>query len=331
MRIAGLVILLSAATAFADPVFLNLGAGAAATDVSTDGLVVVGTQGGSVFRWTQATGMTLLGTGTEPRVSADGSAMSWQGSGNVYRWTSALGPTVIGAAATTPAVISGDGSTVAWGNQRWSTSGWSTTLQPPAGTSAVPQAYDLNFDGSVAVGSTDIQPCRWDGAGQGTSLGSIPGYPVGGTAKAVTPDGQTVVGYSTVTTGYDIFRWRAETGMVAAHSPFFAPVVNSATSDGEIAVGTYIAQAFAWRDGFGTVLLNDILHNQYGIDLHNFDLEYANGISGDGRTLVGYGWDYSIGANHQFAWYVHLDSSIPGPGSVAVLVLLSGIGMRRRR
>jgi hypothetical protein len=330
MITAGAAVLASAAAALANPVFINIGYQAQATAVSTDGTVVVGVQSGSIFRWTQATGMTLLGAGTEPRVSADGSAMAWQGSGNVYRWTALQGAVVIGAAAASSATISGDGSTVAWGNQRWSTAGWSTTLQPPAGT-AQPRVTALSFDGSIAVGSTNtFIPSRWDGAGVGVSLGSIPGYPVEGSAGAVSPDGQTVLGSSSGSPLYDLFRWRQDVGMVGVHAGLAGPTVYGATTDGAIAIGmANSAQAFVWREGFGSALLNGLLHNRYGINIPSIDLEYAKGISGDGRTVVGYGWDYSV--NKPMAWVVQLDSSIPAPGTAAAFAVLSAFGMRRRR
>ncbi len=73
--------------------------------------------------------------------------------------------------------------------------------------------------------------------------------------------------------------------------------------------------------------LQDVLTNDYGLDLTGWTLEEANGISDDGRVIVGYG-DNPAGQTQ--AWRV----VIPEPSGIGLaltggLVLL-GIGQRKR-
>lgn len=330
--LAGL--LLAAGLAYGNPVFINLGPGTQATSVSTAGDVVVGMLNGSVFRWTQAGGMTTLGTGFRPEVSADGSAVGWVNNGSVYRWTQGGGTTLLGTGGGATAAISGDGSTVVSGQHRWSTAGWSTGLSLPTGvTSGSWNAVAVNFDGSIASGSSETGvPIRWDGTGQGTSLGSIPGYAVNGIGSAVTPDGNTIVGFSRGNNGFDVFRWRQATGMQGlqvAPLGFTGPAVFDVTADGEIVVGTNVANAFLWRAGAGPMYIKPLLEDQYGLNLNNLTMEFAYGVSGDGRTVVGFGYDSVV--SNRYGFVVHLDGSIPAPGVGAAMLLAMPMCVRRGR
>src|ERR1043165_1999110 len=325
--------LLTTSVAWAQPVFINLGPKTQATSVSIDGDVVVGTKAGSIFRWTQASGMTFLGSGFRPEVSADGSAVAWVQNGSVYRWTAAGGTTLLGTGGATTAAISGDGSTVVSGSHRWTTAGWSSNLQLPAGATGNLNALSVNYDGSLVSGDSETGvPIRWDGTGQGTSLGAIPGYAVNGIGSSITPDGNTIVGFARGNNGFDVFRWRQSTGMrglQVAPMGFTGPAVYDVTPDGEIVVGTNLGNAFLWRAGGGPMDIRTLLEEQYGVNVANLTVEFAYGISGDGRTLVGWGFDSNVNAN--YGWVLRLDGSIPAPGSACMLLASLSVLRRRRR
>lgn len=183
-----------------------------ALGVSDDGSVIVGFSGfsttGKAFRWTQASGMTDLGTPS--------------GKGWVYvtaNDVSGNGSVVVGYAEKSTA-----NSTLAY---RW-TGGSMTTLGKLKGGS-YSEAWATNSTGSVVVGESDsrngTRAFRWTG-GTMTDLGTLGGpYPYS-YGRDVSGDGSMVVGYSsdgtTVTlpvsgsiksTGH-AFLWTSPTGMV---------------------------------------------------------------------------------------------------------------------
>jgi hypothetical protein len=63
----------------------------AATAVSTDGLVIVGSSGGQAFRWTTEEGMVGIGDFNATDVSADGSMIVGHEGGEVVVWDEAHG------------------------------------------------------------------------------------------------------------------------------------------------------------------------------------------------------------------------------------------------
>lgn len=124
-----------------------------------------------------------------------------------------------------------------------------------------------------------------------TPLGDLPGGTVNSTAKAISADGTTVVGYSSSTNGSggEAFRWTAATGMVAlgdlAGGSFFSQALG-VSSDGAVVVGLgNNAQSFnggwRWTAAGGLVGIPDLAGgNDNGI---------VYGVSGDGLTAVGTG------------------------------------------
>jgi len=69
--------------------------------------------------------------------------------------------------------------------------------------------------------------------------------------------------------------------------------------------------------------LQDVLVNDYQLDLTGWTLGWATGISDDGKTIVGWGTNPS-GFNE--SWIAH----IPEPASVGIL-LIGGAALLRRR
>jgi uncharacterized membrane protein len=64
------------------------------------------------------------------------------------------------------------------------------------------------------------------------------------------------------------------------------------SGDGSIMVGDSddgSPTAFIWDDGNGMRNLKDVLETDYGLDLTDWQLQRATGISDDGNTIVGTG------------------------------------------
>ena len=64
-------------------------------------------------------------------------------------------------------------------------------------------------------------------------------------------------------------------------------------------------RAFIWDEENGMQILQEILENQYGLDLTGWTLVVAHAISADGNTIVGEGINP---AGDDEAWVVHLGS-----------------------
>jgi uncharacterized membrane protein len=94
-----------------------------------------------------------------------------------------------------------------------------------------------------------IEAFRWED-GVMTGLGDLPGGGFQSQARAVSGDGSTIVGLASVSDHFEAMIWTEATGMRA---------------------------------------ISDLLVNVYGLDLTGWTLRYAQGISEDGLTIVGYG------------------------------------------
>ena len=159
----------------------------AASDVSDDGVVVVGQQTTpplnreQAFRWTQSTGMTLLGT-------------LFGAGGSVATATNADGSVVVG--------FTGWGFFEAW---RWTPSGGMVGLGDLPGGEYSSTAWDVSPDGSLVVGfsstNNGFEAFVWDAANGMRNLKSLflnEGLDLTGwtltQAKAVSADGRTFAG-----------------------------------------------------------------------------------------------------------------------------------------
>lgn len=316
--------------------FIHLGHHSQADGVSADGNVVSGEKDGTVFRWTESGGMTLLSSGVLARISEDGNTLAWQGASGIQRWTQAGGTTLVSNAHPSAFGLSGDGSTIVYNNQKWSSASGFTTLQAPTGLGqGTAYAWAVNHDGSVIAGSYvpgTSHATRWDGNGVGTALGPIPGYPIDDVANTISSDGQKILGFGRGPNGFDVFRWTPQLGMHAlqvAPAGYTGASPLDVTPDGEILVGTNLGNAFLWRAGAGPMYVKDVLEGEFGMNLSGYTLDYATGISDDARTIVGFGTDNIVGGS--FGWVVHLDRSIPTPGGACLLVLAGLVGSRRKR
>ena len=319
--------------------FLPGGTQSTASRVSRDGSVVVGTANGNrAFRWTSAGGMVNLGTlpgGTDSfasDVSDDGSVVVGTGyaaGARAFRWTSAGGMVNLGlpldgggdgeAQNTYGDAVSGDGAVVAGFSDpindafRWTSAGGMLSLGTGGGYSI---AYDCDSDGSVVVGDItgafDDHAFRWTEAGGLEDLGTMTGGN-GSRGRGVSADGSTVVGWgSTGITGVRAFRWTRAGGMVSLGTlPGKASLAYGVSGNGQVVVGVLMSPnaAMLWTPSLGMVDLNAYLPT-LGINLTGWALTTANGVSGDGLTLVGTGTHNGLTE----AWVAHLPSSTAAGG-----------------
>ena len=281
-----------------------------ANGVSADGSVVVGISnignGNEAFRWTQATGMVGLGnlsgwnSSSASGVSADGSVVVGTASptgpdGEVFRWTQATGM-------------------VGLGNL------FGGYLSRSPGVSA---------DGSVVVGysTSNYEASRWTQATGTVGLGNLE-WASFGEALGVSADGSVVVGYSSNDLSFEAFRWTQQTGMVGlGHFPSvdfrFFSLASGVSGDGSVVVGYSESangdEAFIWNSTQGMRSLQQVLTNDYGLDLTGWFLDRANAISADGLTVVGFGTNPD-GLTE--AWIASLDGEPVPPGTTPTNPLL---------
>jgi probable HAF family extracellular repeat protein len=313
---------LTATSVAAAPIFMGLGdlgggpISSSAHGVSADGSVVVGrgngASDGEAFRWTAGAGM--LGLGDLP-----GGTFESQASG-----VSAYGSVVVG------------NSRSASGNEafRWTAGGGMVGLGDLPGGIFSSRAWAVSADGSVVVGfsRTDLgnEAFRWTVESGMVGLGDLPGGVFSSVATAISADGQTIVGMSSsAASGSEAFRWTAASGMEALGFPPGRTIsrARAVSGDGSIVVGESLGgpTAFIWDEENGMRLLSEVLTDDYGIDLTGWSLELADGISSDGRTIVGRGTNPS---GFTEAWV----AVIPEPSTALLLAFgLLGLGVAGRR
>lgn len=163
------------------------------------------------------------------------------------------------------------------------------------------RAFGVSADGSVVVGespSTSVVPglstvaseaFRWTNGGGLVGLGDLPGGGFDSEARGVSADGSVVVGQGYSASGYEAFRWTSGGGMVS---------------------------------------LRDLLVNRGVTNLTDWMLTEAQGVSADGRTIVGYGINPD---GNTEAWI----ATVPEPATITLaatgLACACLIAARRRR
>lgn len=344
------VLLGCAGGAHAD-VFWGLGPGSRVNAISADGSTAVGRIGGRAYRWVNSTAQDLNtfgdgSTSTAIGVSADGSVVV----GNAYngdflspdtmafRW-SAGGTQSFGATGGSyegwgSLGVSADGSVVV-GRRGFGpgATAFGADFGPPV-SNGRSTATGVSADGSVIVGQsrTDAgdhaEAFRWSTAGGVTLLGALPGG-LESAATAISGDGTHVIGWSQSSAGRQAFAWSGA-GMVPLGDlagGAFDSIALATSADGAIVVGTATSDsgpvAFRWTQTTGIVPLKDWLQGA-GVNLPDWQLTSATGISADGLTMVGNG--IGPGGESQ-AWIV----TVPAPGAAVGLVLGSTALSRRAR
>jgi probable HAF family extracellular repeat protein len=168
------------------------------------------------------------------------------------------------------------------------------------------EAYDISPDGAVICGNSrpvynsdvDQRAVRWTSAG--IEVLSVPADHIATGAYGVSGDASTIVGVSLSPTFEQIpVRWRGlsiERLPILPHLDPLSAAFN-ASWDGSFIVGVqgrHVGEfqtdfhAVLWSPYLGVVDLNTYLPT-IGIDTTGWHLEYATGISADGRTIVGFG------------------------------------------
>ena len=260
--------------------------------VSADGSVIVGRSvsdsGSEAFRWTQATGMVGLG-------DLSGGIFFSQASG-----VSADGSVVVGWST------SGSGTEAF----RWQT-GVMVGLGDLPGGSFWSEAHGVSASGSVIVGratsASGTEAFRWR-LGHMKGLDDLPGGSFASNAFGLSATiGSYVVGGSSSGAGSEAFRWTSTNGMVGLGDlpgGYFAAINSTAlavSADGSVVVGrgetgdTNDPQdaAFIWDATNEIRNLKSVLIDDFGLNINNWRLTRATGISDDGLTIVGYGLDLS--------------------------------------
>ena len=311
-----------------------------AFDVSADGSVVVGVSsiasGTRAFRWTAPDGMQSLGVlggythSLAIGVSPDGFVIV----GTVYSdtvqeafwWTAASGMLGLGwlAGSTGPAsaqAASTNGQVIV--GQSFSSSGHVVPFRRTPADGMQPlnmlpsdlygDASDVSADGTVIIGDTNdghggAQGLRWGVDGQPAALGVLPGGTIT-EVSAVSTDGSVIVGAGDSASGYEGLRWTASGGMVGLGHLLGG---NSSTAfavsgNGNVVVGqeyvSNVPMVFIWDLVHGMRNLQTVLETDFGLDLGGWRLIEARGISADGATIVGTGWNPQ---GHLEAWVAHL-------------------------
>lgn len=287
--------------------------------VSVDGSVVVGTAlygvspVGTVafraFRWTAEGGLQDLGqldgyvSSGARAASADGSVIVGRGYGvfafspkEAFRWTAQSGLVGLGDLA---------------GDLTYSSSG----------------ATAVSADGEVVVGAanqTDVesQAFRWNMAAGMTGLGDLPGGAFRSSAEGISRDGLVIVGIGESADGRVAFRWTAQDGMQGLGDlpgGAYYSAAAAVSADGAIIVGRGTTadglRAFIWDAQNGLRPLEEVLAAGGVTAIQDWSLVAANGISDDGRTIVGEGLNPEGNVEAWVATLPRFDESPACPGS----------------
>jgi hypothetical protein len=185
--------------------------------------------------------------------------------------------------------ISTDGSTIVSARGanafRWTTTGGLQTLQFPQGVT-FSSANGINADGSVFVGSYNgpgNSAFRWTSEGGFQHL-DVLGGEFNPSAQAVSDDGSVVVGFN----GTYAFRWTAEGTQILGDPRFYSAAMD-VSGDGSTLIGYSDDGPFIWDATHGMRNIQQVLVDDYGLDLSGWTIQNVTAISADGRTIVGNG------------------------------------------
>jgi len=179
----------------------------------------------------------------------------------------------------------------------------------------VSHATGISADGGVICGaslperSTDMymRAVYWTPERGIQELGTFPDHHTS-SALAVSPDGSTILGLIVSSENPDAWLWQPVRWRLSNGSSVFEPMTRppntrmaagyATSTDGSITVGvagyyqdgdlTAVLRAALWTPHIGVVDLNEYLPT-IGIDTTGWTLDYATGVSADGRTIVGSG------------------------------------------
>ncbi len=272
---------------------------------------------GYSYRWSSATGMVSHGpagpNGTDERaygLSNDGSVMVGKAHRKgywpvAYKWTNAGGFELFnGLQASEARAISGDGSIIA---------GFT-----------MPDWTNPNVDNFRSEAFT------WTESGGIVGLGDLTGGENSSRALAISNDGSFITGWGTSSNGKEAVRWNGSEiiGLGDLLGGDFLSEAIDISSDGSTIVGFGTTnngtEAFIWDQFNGIQNLKEVLISNYGLDLTGWTLTSANGISGNGLSIVGSG----INPNGQIEAWV---ANIPEPASISFLLFGSLAILKQRK
>jgi uncharacterized membrane protein len=294
--------------------------------VSGDGSTVVGGFGllGEAFRWTRATGMVGLGVLPPHGAGSWANAVSFDGSVIVggapgwvdppvpietygaFRWSIETGMTPLSVPSLylwEATGVSADGSVIvgdlnpiepAQSGFIWTTASGPGALDCPGLTCF---ANAVSALGGTVVGTFQPEPemgyaaIRWTDGDPEELIGGSP-YPQGAEAMAANRDGSVIIGYGDGTTALRWVRGRPQPLQRLPNGRPIGGVPRAVTADGGTIVGNLSAgegPAFIWDPIRGLRDLRQVLTNDYGLDVSAWVSLWPEGISADGRVIVGEG------------------------------------------
>jgi len=316
--------------------------------------------------WSYARGASNDGTSI---VGASRSSFSTGNSTEAFLWTAesdemvGLGDLVGGAIRSDAYAISGDASIIVGSSSStasganwdeaflWTEEGAMQALGFLGGTGGSKSAsLGISSDGMVVVGESTSaesganrrEAFRWTEEGAMEALGFLD-FSVAGNntsrANAASIDGLVIVGASVSadsrsTDSVEAFRWEDDSmlalGDLAGGSFMSEALATNNTGNMIVGVSSSSAgdEAFIWDATNGMRSLKAVLEDA-GIDLSNWDLTRATGISGGGLRIVG--WGVNPSGNDE-GWVAILpEPTSTTLGLAAVLTLAVTAGRRRER
>lgn len=303
--------------------FLPGGATSYANGVNGDGTVVIGTGRNAdgndeAFRWVEGdTGLTGLGFLPGSSSTADSYAHGVSNDGNA---------------------VAGYGTNALGSSEAFRWKAGDTALTGLGFISGGNFSYgrDISGDGTSVVGEASngsgSEAFRWQEGDVGlTGLGFLGGGTFSG-ANAVNADGSVVVGYSN-SADYSLgeaFRWVDDgtadgttTGLgILAGSIIQKSEAKDVSADGSVVVGSSGSIAFRWEDGdpAGMVSVKQLLVDG-GVNMGEWSLYQAFGVSDDGNTIVGYGLDPTMSSNIE----AYIARVGPNPGMITPDAAMSSL------
>jgi probable HAF family extracellular repeat protein len=166
-------------------------------------------------------------------------------------------------------------------------------------------AEAISPDGNVIVGQAENQPYKWTEKTGMVGLGCLPGAKSKwGLARAVSADGETIVGVSDSQLGHQAFIWTESEGMLGLGMLMQGKGGSEAfavSADGNVVVGKTSSksgtEAFRWSKAAGITGLG-CLGVMYP---DGFWRSLSSGVSADGNTIVGSS-ESKDAASEAFIW-----------------------------
>jgi probable HAF family extracellular repeat protein len=220
---------------------------------------------------------------------------------------------------------------------RWTATGGMVGLGDLPGGVYQSWGFGVSDDGAVVVGTSlsesGNEAFRWDRSTGMVALGDLPDGDFDSRARDASADGSVIVGCgSSALATNEAFRWTALEGMIGLGGlpgGDGSSYAHAVSADGSVIVGrgggSLGWQAFVWDEVRGMRVLQDVLEEDFGVELSGWVLSEARDVSADGTTVAGIGRNPAGETEAWVAW-------IPEPAALPLLMCggLLAAGMRRR-